>query len=143
MKLDDIKKIWEKDSVLDETELAKESIKIPKLHSKYYTILLDEKAKLIEYESRLNKERKYSWMKYKGFLSKEELNGQEPFQFELNKKDEINLFIDSDENIIKYNSLLQYTKLKIEFLESILKQISTMQFTIKNAIDFIKLMNGI
>lgn len=143
MKLDEIKELWAKDCIIDETELSKESLRLPKLHSKYYSIMLEEKSKLIEYENRLNKARKYAWMKYKGYLSREELNGVEPFQIELSKKDDVNLFIDADEEIIKYNSLVRYAKLKVEFLDSVLRQIGSMQFTIKNSIDFIKIMSGI
>jgi hypothetical protein len=38
MKFEDVFASWEKDSVIDRTELADESLKIPKLHHKYYSI---------------------------------------------------------------------------------------------------------
>ena len=36
MTLDDIYTEWDKDSKIDQTELAKEALKIPQLHNKYY-----------------------------------------------------------------------------------------------------------
>ena len=50
MDLDKIQEMWEKDSQIDPDNLHDESLKIPQLHSKYYTIyntitLLREKAR--------------------------------------------------------------------------------------------------
>ena len=49
MDLDKIQEMWQKDSVIDPDNLHDESLKIPQLHSKYYTvyntiILLRERA---------------------------------------------------------------------------------------------------
>ena len=49
MNLEKIQEMWQKDSVIDPDNLHDESLKIPQLHSKYYTIyntitLLREKA---------------------------------------------------------------------------------------------------
>lgn len=50
MNLDQIQEMWQRDSVIDPDNLHDESLKIPQLHSKYYTIyntitLLREKAR--------------------------------------------------------------------------------------------------
>ena len=50
MNLEQIQEMWEKDSHIDPDNLHDESLKIPQLHSKYYTIyntisLLREKAR--------------------------------------------------------------------------------------------------
>ena len=50
MNLDKIQEMWERDAVIDPDNLHDESLKIPQLHSKYYTIyntitLLREKAR--------------------------------------------------------------------------------------------------
>ncbi len=50
MNLDKIQEMWERDAVIDPDNLHDESIKIPVLHSKYYTIyntitLMREKAR--------------------------------------------------------------------------------------------------
>ncbi len=38
MDLDKIQEMWQKDSVIDPDNLHDESLKIPQLHSKYYTV---------------------------------------------------------------------------------------------------------
>ena len=38
MNLDKIQEMWERDAVIDPDNLHDESIKIPQLHAKYYTI---------------------------------------------------------------------------------------------------------
>mgnify|MGYP000412405510 CR=1 FL=1 len=50
MNLDEVQEMWQRDSVIDPDNLHDESLKIPQLHSKYYTIynttiLLREKAR--------------------------------------------------------------------------------------------------
>ena len=50
MNLDKIQEMWERDSHIDPDNLHDESLKIPQLHSKYYTIyntitLMREKAR--------------------------------------------------------------------------------------------------
>ena len=50
MNLDQIQEMWERDATIDPDNLHDESLKIPQLHSKYYTIyntitLLREKAR--------------------------------------------------------------------------------------------------
>lgn len=44
MKLADIMNEWDKDSKIDEANLATESIGVPRLHSKYLRILTTEKV---------------------------------------------------------------------------------------------------
>ena len=38
MNLDEIQEMWQRDAVIDPDNLHDESLKIPQLHSKYYTI---------------------------------------------------------------------------------------------------------
>ena len=38
MNLDEIQEMWQRDSVIDPDNLHDESLKIPQLHSKYYTL---------------------------------------------------------------------------------------------------------
>ena len=50
MNLDKIQEMWERDANIDPDNLHNESLKIPQLHSKYYTVyntisLLREKAR--------------------------------------------------------------------------------------------------
>ena len=45
MKIEDIQELWDQDSQIDETELAKESVKSPDIYNKYPN-LISKKANL-------------------------------------------------------------------------------------------------
>ena len=53
MKIEEITSQWKDDSVIDKTELGDEAIKIPKLHHKYYQILISEKLLLRSQEAEM------------------------------------------------------------------------------------------
>ena len=53
MKLEAIYEEWKKDSDIDKTELGDESIKIPKLHHKYFQVYSSEKMLLKKYEAEM------------------------------------------------------------------------------------------
>ena len=101
MTLDQISEEWRKDAAIDSTELGTESLKIPQLHSKYMKIYFDERQKLKAYEfkSRETFLKKYEY--FNGRMSREELEeaGWEPFVKKL-MKNEIDMYIDSDKDII-------------------------------------------
>ena len=46
-----IQKEWEKDCEIDDIELDKSSLHIPKLHAKYSGLLSNKKLALIKYEN--------------------------------------------------------------------------------------------
>lgn len=138
--IDFIKNEWKKDSVIDEDVLDLESIKIPQLHSKYLNYLSD--ARLIK----IRKEQEYKRMlreKYEYYTGKadEEVYKQKPFDLKILKQD-VQLYIESDDEIQKSISLLNYYKEMIFVLEKILENINTRGFQIKNNIDWQKFMQG-
>ena len=49
MNIEEIMDLWNTDTNVDKTELGDESLKIPKLHSKYYNILIKERLTLRKY----------------------------------------------------------------------------------------------
>ena len=66
MDLDKIQEMWEKDSKIDPDNLHDESLKIPQLHSKYYTLyntitLMREKARTTQNEVSLDRYRSVSY----------------------------------------------------------------------------------
>lgn len=143
MILDDIKKMIDSDLNMDKTELDIEALKTPQLHNKYLNILMDEKLILVKLGGDFKVLRKFKWLYYTGKISQEELdeNDQEPFPLNVLRQD-IDKFIDSDEDIIKLTNRIAYCKLKVEYLESIVKIISNRQWLIREAIDWIKFTHG-
>ena len=143
MKIDEIKALWEKDSTIMEDDLANESLKIPKLHSKYYNIYISEKLILRKMESdhKLLKRLKYEY--YLGRLSIEQIKELGWDQFELKiLRSELDTYIDSDSNIIESLLKIGTQHEKVLFIENIIKCINGRGFHIKGAIDFLKWTNG-
>ncbi len=135
-----VKNEWKKDSVIDEDVLDLESIKIPQLHSKYLNFLSD--VRLIK----IKKEQDYKKLlrdKYEYYTGKAdaEVYKEKPFDLKILKQD-VQLYIESDEEIQKSLSMLNYYKEMMFVLEKILENINTRGFQIKNSIDWQKFMQG-
>lgn len=144
MTLDQIMEEWRIDASIDTTELGSESIKIPELHSKYLKIYFDERRKLkaLEFQSKELFLKKYEY--YHGRMSQEELDEMnwEPFMKRL-MKNEVDLYLESDKDIITSNIKLVNQKEKLAYLEEVLKNINQRNFQIKNAIEWKKFTNGL
>jgi len=144
MTLDQMMEEWRLDATVDSTELGIASLKIPELHSKYLKIYFDERRKLkaLEFQSKDLSLKKYEY--YNGKLSQEELDelNWEPFVKRL-MKNEVDMYIDSDKDIIQNNVRIINQKEKLAFLEEVLKNVNQRNFQIKNAIEWKKFTQGV
>lgn len=144
MTLDQLIEEWRKDASIDFTELGIASLKIPELHSKYLKIFFEERRKLkgLEFQSKELFLKKYEY--YNGRLSEEELEslGWEPFLKRL-MKNEIDMYIDADKDIVEKNMRIVMQKEKLDFLEEVIKNINQRNFQIKNAIEWRKYTQGV
>ena len=141
MNLEQIQEMWRKDSVIDPDNLHDESLKIPQLHCKYYTIyntitLLREKAK--ETYSRVRLER-YNY--YTGKASAE-VYAEEPFPYKVREKDAIQRYMEADEKVTKIDMKIRYYDVMLKFLEEIIRTISNRTFQIKNSIEWHRFQAG-
>jgi hypothetical protein len=143
MKVEDIMASWDKDSKLDETELATESTKIPTLHNKYLKIFLAERVRLFQMKADLKKKRRVLLEYYLGELDQEELKelGRDQFYKKL-LKNEVDLYIDSDDLLTDISLKVTLQQEKVDYLESIIKSINNRGFQIKNAIDWNRFITG-
>jgi len=143
MKIEEIVSLWDKDCKIDETELGDESTKIPVIHNKYLKIFIGENAQLKRmYAQRFKLKRKLSEY-YLGELDKDELEeiGREQFYKKL-LKNEIETYIESDDEFIEANLKIALQEEKVHYIEAILKSINNRGFQIKNAIDWLRFTNG-
>jgi len=141
MNLDQIQEMWERDSQIDPDNLHDESLKIPQLHSKYYTLyntitLLREKAR--ESYNRVRLER-YNY--YTG-KAPAEVYVEEPFPYKVRDKEALQRYLDADERLNEVDLKIRYYDVELKFLEDIIKTISNRTFQIKNAIEFMKFTAG-
>lgn len=144
MTLDQLMEQWRTDAPIDTTELGVASMKVPELHAKYLKLYFEERRKLkaFEFQSKDLFLKKYEY--YNGKLSQEELDemGWEPFMKRL-MKNEIDMYLESDKDIIGSNIKVVNQKEKLAFLEEVIKNINQRNFQIKNAIDWKKFTNGV
>ena len=141
MNLDEIQEMWQKDSVIDPDNLHDESLKIPQLHAKYYTIyntitLLREKAR--ETFNRVKLER-YNY--YTG-KAPQEVYEEEPFPYKVRDKEALQRHMDGDEKLSKIELKIRYYDIMLKFLEEVIRMISNRTYQIKNSIEFLKFTAG-
>ena len=141
MDLEKIQAMWEKDSHIDPDNLHDESLKIPQLHSKYYTLyntitLLREKAR--EQYSKVRLER-YNY--YTGKATAE-VYAEEPFPYKVREKDAIQRHLEADDKMNKIDMKIKYYDVMLKFLEEIIRIVSNRTYQIKNAIEWNKFQAG-
>lgn len=143
MKLDDIHEEWGKDCNIVDDMLDEESLKIPKLHQKYYKIYTGERMLLAKLTQDIKVLSALKHEYYAGDLSQEDLeeNGWEPFQKKV-LRTEIPRFIEADRDIINLNLKIATQKEKVDLCENIIKSLRDRGFLIKNAIEWRKFTNG-
>ena len=144
MKLEEILESWSKDSKIDNTELDKESLKIPSLHNKYLKMYTSENLlrKKMVHDFKERERDKFEY--YAGKMCEEDLKerGWEQFDHKLLKQD-IPRYLESDSELIKMLLKLDYQKEKVETIKSILSNINGRSFNISNAIKWQQFLNGI
>jgi hypothetical protein len=143
MKFEEIFDEWKKDSEIDQTDLGAESLKIPKLHHKYYMILVAEKATLrkLEYQYKQLKLAKYEFYSQGHTEETKKLGWQLPPRGIILKAD-IPLYLESDQDVVDLSLKIGMQQEKVDFLESIIKSFQTRGYLIKNSIDFMRFTMG-
>ena len=141
MNIEKIQEMWEKDSHIDPDNLHDESLKIPQLHSKYYTLyntitLLREKARESYAKVRLER---YNY--YTGKATAE-VYAEEPFPYKVREKDAIQRHLDADDKMNKIDMKIKYYDVMLKFLEEIIRAVSNRTYQIKNAIEWNKFQAG-
>ena len=141
MNLEQIQEMWQKDSVIDPDNLHDESLKIPQLHSKYYTIyntitLLREKARESYNRIRLERHNYYTGK------APAETYVEEPFPYKVREKDAIQRHMDADEKMSAINMKIKYYDVILKFLEEVIRAVSNRTYQIKNAIEWNKFQAG-
>lgn len=141
MTLEELEEMWQKDSVINPDNLHEESLKIPQLHAKYYSIyntttLLRERARETYNRVRLERYNYYSGK------APAEVYAAEPFPYKLREKDAIQRHMEADERLSKVDMKIRYYDVMLKFLEEIIKCVTNRTFQIKNSIEWSKFTAG-
>ena len=141
MNLEQIQEMWEKDSKIDPDNLHDESLKIPQLHSKYYTLyntitLMREKARIQYSKVRLERYNYYTGK------APAEAYIEEPFPYKVREKDAIQRHLEADDRMNKVDMKIKYYDIMLKFLEEVIRAVSNRTYQIKNAIEWNKFQAG-
>ena len=141
MNLEQIQEMWERDATIDPDNLHNESLKIPQLHSKYYTVyntvtLMREKARSSYNRVKLEMHNFYTGK------APAEVYVEEPFPYKVREKDAIQRHMEADEKLSKIDMKIRYYDVTLKFLEEIIRNISGRTYQIKNAIEWQKFQAG-
>ena len=141
MDLEKIQEMWENDSTIDPDNLHDESLKIPQLHSKYYTIyntitLLREKARGTYNRVRLERHNYYTGK------APAEVYVEDPFPYKVRDKEALQRYMEADDKLNSIDLKIRYYDGMLKFLEEIIKTVANRTFQIKNAIEWHKFQAG-
>jgi hypothetical protein len=143
MKIEQIFEEWEKDSVIDQTELGEESLKIAKLHHKYFKMLTYERLQHRKLEAEMKSLH----------LEKHEFYTQGPTKETMDKgwqlpavgkilRSDVGNYIEADKNIVDLSLKIGVQLEKIDLLKSIITTLNNRGYNIKAAIDWEKFKMG-
>lgn len=144
MRIDEIQTMWETDCNIDDNYLGEAATVTPKLHSKYIKLLIDAKLKLSKLEQDYYNLRKIKFRYYRGEMSKDELKelGWDQWQGVKPLKNEMDEMLTGDTDLGAIAIKREYINSMIYLLESILGQIRSRDFQIKNGIEWKKFLAG-
>ena len=143
MTLEEIEALWSEDIHIEKTRLGDESLKIPKLHAKYYHIYIREKltlGKMVEDQRELQYILEQFFSKT---LTDQELEnyGLEYGEKKILKPD-IPKAVTNYKDMVTLNMKLLMQKEKVEFLKSIMDMIKNRSFQIKDAVSMVMFEHG-
>ena len=140
--LEQLLEMWRKDAEIDRTEPGKELLNIPKLHSKYVTIMSNHRMMARDAEFQLNRWKKLKWEYYTGKLDDDDLKkyNWEPFPFKL--KSDITTYLEADEDINKYKAKKVIHDEVVDVCASIIKELNSRTYQLRDFISWERFVNG-
>lgn len=144
--LEEIFKMWAKDSEIDDLRLDEASKKSASLHAKYLEMLSVSKLQLKRKDMEFKVLLKKKWLWYNGKLTKDQIDELGWEYDALNGlkvlKGEMDYYYNSDPHIQEAEARIEYIKTIKETLEEIINNIRWRHSSIKNAIDWRRFESG-
>ena len=134
MDLQQIQEQFSKDSKIDETNISLEETRSPALLNKYLKLYSNFRLMHSKAESDMKLLRKQKWEYYSG-------KAEKPFELKILRQD-IPTYLESDEDMIKLQSKLDYLKVVSSYLEHIIKNLHSRGFQLRNITTWIKYTEG-
>ena len=144
MNLEDLQESWANDCVIDDDHLDKESVRTPNLHAKYLNYLISFKLKVAKANKDYNTLRQKKFRYYRGEMGKGELEheGWQQWQGAKPLKNEMEEFLEGDSDLADTHLKIEYLSAIVSCLDSIMHQIKSRDWQIRNAIEWKKFISG-
>lgn len=140
MNIEEIQALISADSEIDQNKLDTESLRIPMLHAKYWTIFVQElrilKGLDIAFKT-LKRDRSHYYLG----KADDPVYKEEPLDHKVLKAD-LDLYLDSDEKLNAIRGKYEMQKIKVEMVEAFLKALNNRSFQIKNAVEWRRFQAG-
>lgn len=144
MNLEQLMSTWEADCKIDDNHLGEASTFTPNLHSKYINHLVSFKLKLAKTKGEYNLLRKNKFRYYRGELSRQELEdlGWQQWQGTKPLKNEMEEFLQGDNELVQMEQKVEYLNTIVFFLESVMNAIKQRDWQIRNSIQWKEFLVG-
>lgn len=148
LNIETIFEMWKKDADIDEMNLDDASKQSARLHAKYLELLMTSKLQLKRKEADLQVLLKDKWLWYNGKMSRDQMDERgwdyDPFNGLVKPlKGEMDHYYNTDPDIVKANTQVEYLKTLIDTLDEIMQSVKWRHQTIKNMIDWRKFTSGV
>ena len=141
MNINDLQEMIAKDFPWDEGQLEGENSKTTKLWIKYIKLWSDENLKIEILENRLGQLIQQKRNYYGGNGTPEEYKAK-PFNLKLRSDAAINKYVEGDDDVIKAKEKILIQKQKVVVLSACLDEVKRRSFSLKNALDYYRFING-
>jgi len=141
--IEEVVEMWKVDAETDPINPHHELLNIPKLHCKYSAILSESRLALKKIKNKYLKEKRFWYEYYDGKVCEEELieKGLEPFRFVL--KNNIDFYLDSNDQLISILDKKVYFEELVSLCESILKELNNRTFALNSYIKYTLFLKGV
>lgn len=147
MTLDKIMEMWKADCEIDDLALDDETKKTSKMHQKYLELVNINRLQLSMLDKDLHILKKEKWLYYTGKMTKQDMDKKgwayDPFNGGTKPlKSELEFYYESDEDLIKIKSKIEYQKAISNALEEIMNNLRWRHTNVKNILDWKKFVSG-
>lgn len=135
---------WNKDVIIDETELDRESLKQSMLHAKWLNWLSLYKMKALTLQKKIGETKGLLARYYNGYMTKQELEsiGREQYRNKTPLKSELERMMDADPLLTDLNLKFEINIVLAEYCEHVIKSIRDRGFSIQTAVEWKKFSSG-
>jgi hypothetical protein len=142
--MQDLEQEYKQDCEIDQTDLANECVRVPKLHAKYTSYLKQERWKQFnlqnQYKRLLVEKRRY----YLDGPTQEDID-KGWHQYPRGKKvltTQVDIYLDADNEMMELSNKIEMSQERIDRLEKYLKEIMQRSYLIGHMVNYMKFMSG-